>query len=208
MIDAVIDISHHNGNNLDFIAASQSVAGVIHKATQGLGWIDPMLAANRDSIYATGLMFGGYHFGDGSDAASQAQFFLDTLNPQPGDLLALDLEANPGGPSMTLDGARAFVAAIQAATGIWPLLYSGEGLKAALGGQADPVLANCPLWLAEWGPDPVLPPGWNAWGLWQYSNGAVGAPPPVPGIGYCDRDRFGGKTLADLQNFWATAAAS
>jgi lysozyme len=207
MIDAVIDVSHHNGNNLDFMAASQSVAGVIHKATQGLGSIDPMLAANRANIYATGLMFGGYHFGDGSDGASQAQFFLHTLDPQRGDLMALDFEANPAGPSMTLDGARAFVAAIYDATGTWPLLYSGEGLKEALAGQADPLLANCPLWLAEWGPDPVLPPGWDAWSLWQYSNGAVGAPSPVQGIGYCDRDRFGGTSLEDLQSFWAAAAA-
>ena len=36
MLNAVIDISHHNGKSLDFAAArADGILGVIHKASQG-----------------------------------------------------------------------------------------------------------------------------------------------------------------------------
>ena len=65
-------------------------------------------------------------------------------------------------------------------------------LKTMLGGHPDSVLAQCPLWLAQYGPSAVLPPGWSAWSLWQYTDGAQPGSQPVNGIGHCDRDRFNG----------------
>jgi lysozyme len=207
MIDVMIDVSHHNGQQLDFAAAAGAgIAAVIHKATQGIASVDPMLATNRPAIAAAGLLFGAYHFGDGSDGGEQAKFFLATVNPQPGDLLALDFESNPAGSSMTLEEARAFVSTIHDAIGKWPVLYSGHDLKDALGQQADAVLSNCPLWLAQYGPTAVLPPGWNSWSVWQYSDGTIQNPPPVAGIGHCDRDRFVGNSVADLQVFWTSVS--
>jgi lysozyme len=208
MIDAVIDVSHHNGLKLDFAAAKASgTMAVIQKATQGLGNADPTYAANRAAIGAAGLLFGAYHFGDGSDGGAQAAHFLDVAQPRPGDLLALDFESNPAGPTMTLEEARAFVTVIRGKIGKWPVLYSGHDLKTALGTQPDPVLANCPLWLAQYGPAAVLPAGWTAWTLWQYTDGASGSPTPepVPGIGHCDRDRFNGDAI-DLATFWLTVS--
>ena len=108
---------------------------------------------------------------------------------------------------MTLEEARAFVTTVYNAVGKWPVLYSGHYLKDLLSGGSDPVLANCPLWLAQYGPTAVLPPGWNAWTLWQYTDGSVGAPPPVAGIGHCDQDRFSGDDAAGLTAFWASVSA-
>ena len=46
-LNAVIDISHHNAN-LDFQQAKAAgILGVIHKATQGLTYKDPMYVTNR-----------------------------------------------------------------------------------------------------------------------------------------------------------------
>jgi lysozyme len=122
-------------------------------------------------------MFGVYHFIVGGDGAAQAAHFLS--NAQPGDLLALDFEQNPAGPSASLADAEAFVGALP----ITPLLYGGAfGL---LAGPAVPqALLNCPLWLA------------------QYADGHVVPAEPVPGIGLCDRDEFNGDA-ADLVAFWA-----
>ena len=54
-------------------------------------------------------------------AWQQAQFFLKTANPQPGDLLVLDFEQPPNGaPPMTADQARAFVQVVHSAIGVWP----------------------------------------------------------------------------------------
>jgi lysozyme len=153
MLDAVIDISHHNGLQLDFrAAAADGIQGIIHKATQGVGNSDPRFSVNRTGILAAGMMFGSYHFGDGSDGGAQAKYYLSIAKPITGELVALDLENNPAGPSMTIEEARAFVTTIHNEIGKWPVLYSGHTLKAMLGNTPDPVLVNCPLWLAQYGP--------------------------------------------------------
>jgi len=73
----------------------------------------------------------------------QAEFFLDSVSPDGQTSLVLDFEANPQGPSMTLEEARAFVTHIQAVTGLWPGLNWGHYIKELLGTNQDPVLGNC-----------------------------------------------------------------
>jgi GH25 family lysozyme M1 (1,4-beta-N-acetylmuramidase) len=206
MLDAVIDISHHNGLQLDFrAAAADGIQGIIHKATQGVGNSDPRFSVNRTGILAAGMMFGSYHFGDGSDGGAQAKYYLSIAKPITGELVALDLENNPAGPSMTIEEARAFVTTIHNEIGKWPVLYSGHTLKAMLGNTPDPVLVNCPLWLAQYGPTAVLPPGWKTWSLWQHTDGGQPGDKPVAGIGHCDRDCFDDRT-DDLSSFWASVS--
>ncbi len=210
MFDAVIDISHHNALPLDFDAAAKSgIAAVIHKATQGTGFADSKFSTNRAKALDARLLFGSYHFGTGDDATDQAEFYLRTVGPRPGELLALDFEANttPGGSDMTLEGARAFVSVIHDRIGRWPVLYAGGFLKDTLGGQPDPVLTNCPLWLAQYSKAPVVPVGWSQFMLWQWTDGTNGIDPkPVTGIGACDRERFAGAG-DELAPFWASVSA-
>jgi lysozyme len=203
-LNAVIDLSHYNPNP-DFAAARQDgIVGVIHKATQGTGGIDPTYAATRAQAQAAGLMWGAYHFATGENPEAQAQHFLAVAGAGPGTLLALDFEHNPTGPSMSLDQARAFVTIVQQATGRYPGLYGGSYLKELLGG-ADPVLAQCWFWLAEYGPTPHVPANWPTWTLWQYTDGAFGPEPhEVAGIGRCDRDMFNG-SLDQLRKLWGVA---
>jgi lysozyme len=213
-INAVIDLSHHNGK-VDLNAASQAgILGVIHKATQGWQYQDPMYATNQALAAAAGLMWGAYHFGVGADGVAQAEFFLNTVDPNAATLLVLDFEANAQGPSMTLEEARAFVTHVNQVTGKWPGLYGGHYLKELLGTNSDPVLTQCWLWLSQFGPTPVIPPAWPDWRMWQYTDGAMGPlPHDVPGIGRCDRDQFNG-TADELTAFWigtpiaATASGS
>ena len=199
----VIDISHHNGKSLDFgLARADGVRGVIHKATQGIGARDPMYRANRRKAREAGLLWGAYHFATGSDPVRQADDFLDAVGDCANVLMALDLEPNPGGSSMNLDGARAFVTRIHARTGRWPGLYSGVAIKQLLGRRKDPILTRCWLWLAQYGPKAVVPPNWPTWTLWQYTDGAAGGQPrSVHGIGPCDRSRFNGQE-ANLLKLW------
>jgi lysozyme len=118
-IDAVVDISHHNGPNLDFQKAKAAgILGVIHKATQGHSSIDPMYAANKKKALKAGLLWGAYHFATGADGVDQATAFLNALgNDVRSTLLVLDFEPNPSGSSMTLEAARAFVTHVQNVTG-------------------------------------------------------------------------------------------
>src|ERR1017187_3510474 len=136
----IIDLSHHNGHVDLQKAKAAGIAGVIQKAAQGTSFTDPTFAVNRQKAADAGLLFGAYHFGVGADGVEQADFFLKVVQPGPGDLLVLDFEANAQGPSMTLGEARAFVTHVQAVTGQWPGLYSGNYLKELLGTGNDPVL--------------------------------------------------------------------
>jgi lysozyme len=182
---------------------SAGILAVIHKATQGWKYLDPKYQANRANALSAGLLWGAYHFGTGADGVAQADFFLSTVNDS-NALVVLDFEANPSDSSMDLIEARAFVTHVQQTTGRWPGLYGGQYLKELLGKTPDPVLSNCWLWLAQYGPTAVLPPGWSTWTMWQYTDGAVGIDPlDIPGFGHCDRDIFNG-TVDELQNsFWA-----
>ncbi len=204
-LNAVIDISHHNGANLNFQQAKDAgILAVFHKATQGLHYVDNMYATNEPAARAAGLLWGAYHFGEGADGAAQAEHFLDTVKPTADKpvLLVLDFENNPSGATMTLDQAKAFIQTMQQKTGRYPGLYGGSLIKQLLGSQKDDMLGKCWFWLAEYGPKAVVPPTWPTWTLWQYTDGQVGPEhQAVPGIGQCDRELFNGDAKA-LQALW------
>jgi GH25 family lysozyme M1 (1,4-beta-N-acetylmuramidase) len=203
MLNAVVDLSHYNGDVDLEVAKQDGILAVIHKATQGFVFADPLYAVNRAKARAAGLFWGAYHFGTGGDGVAQAEHFLQTAKGEARDLLVLDLEYDTQGPSMTLEEARAFVRHLHFATGRWPGLHAGYYLKELIGAQADPVLGQCWFWLAQYGPTAVVPPAWQTWTLWQYTDGAVGPEPhQVQGIGRCDRDRFHGDAGA-LRTFWS-----
>jgi lysozyme len=201
-LNVVVDLSHYNGDPDLAAAKAAGTLGVIHKATQGTSFVDPMYHTNRGKAQQAELLWGAYHFGTGGDGVEQADFFLNTVQPGAQDLLVLDFEANPQGPSMTLEEARAFVTHIRQALGHYPGLYAGAYLKELLGTNTDPILAQCWFWLAQYGPTAVVPPNWPVWTMWQYTDGGAGLPPyEVPGIGRCDRNHFNGD-LDALKKLW------
>jgi len=193
---AIIDLSHYNPNPDFALARSAGIMAVIHKATEGTSFVDPAYSSRHVSATGAGLLWGAYHFGTCADGTEQARFFLEKTEPDASVLVALDCETNPSGPSMTLPQARDFVTYIQSVTGRWPGLYGGDYLKQLLDGAKDPVLAQCWLWLAQYGSSAVVPPNWNDLTLWQYTDAAE-----VPGIGRCDCSRFRGSEQ-ELIAFW------
>lgn len=201
--NVVIDLSHHNNAvNLEQ-AQDAGILAVIHKASQGSTFRDAQYAARRQQAKALGLLWGAYHFANGNDGVSQAEFFLQSANPDSDTLLVLDFECNNGGSTMSLQEARDFVTHIQSQTGRWPGLYGGSYLKEQLGTGTDSVLGNCWLWLAQYGPTAVIPPNWPSWRLWQWTDGhIVTDPAPVPGVGPCDRDYYAGDP-AQLSERWS-----
>lgn len=211
-INVVIDISHHNGDNLDFKKAKQNgIVGIIHKATQGFTIKDKKYETNRQKAQDAGLLWGAYHFGVGGDGWDQADHFLNIANPDSGTLLVLDYEPNPTGMTMTLDQAREFVSHIGAIVSRFPGLYSGHLIKEQLGSirTPDPVLSQCFLWIAQYSQSPTptnIPPTWSTWTFWQYTDGNAGSQPhSVPGIGDCDRDKFNG-SLKNLKKLWGVTS--
>jgi len=202
LLNAIVDLSHHNGNvNLNK-ANEDGIIAVLQKATQGQAGIDPTYKTNRTKATNAGLLWGAYHFATGSDRLKQAEHFLDIVGDDQKTLLVLDFEPNPTGPSMSLEEARSFVTHVNERSGRFPGLYSGHYIKQLLGSSKDPVLAKCWFWLAQYGPTPVVPINWDTWTMWQYTDGAIGPEPhKVGGIGRCDRDKFNGSE-AQLRTLW------
>ena len=201
-LNVVVDISHHNGN-VNFVKAKDAgIIGVIQKASQGQGNVDPTYKTNKTKATNAGLLWGAYHFATGSDGVKQADNFLNVVGDDPKTLMVLDFETNPTGPSMSLEEARAFITHVTQQTGRVPGFYSGHYIKQLLGTHSDPVLAQCWFWLAQYGNTAVVPPNWPTWTMWQYTDGVIGPEPhTVNGIGRCDRDKFNGSE-AQLRKLW------
>jgi lysozyme len=210
MINAVIDLSHHNTISNTTKLLQSGVLAVIHKATQGSAYKDPTYAGNKKKLLSAGALFGSYHFGTAGDASGQAEFFLSVAGGD--NLLVLDFEPNPQGHDMSLLEAEQFVHHIHAKTGRYPGLYSGHTLKEALAHAGitkaeQTELSKCWLWIAQYGPAPLIPKVWSKWTLWQYTDGAAGLEPhKADGVGRCDRDQFNG-TESELRQFWLANSA-
>src|SRR4051812_44856318 len=94
MTDPVVDLSHNNSIPAPLQAfqkaAASGIDAILHKATQGTGFVDPTFAARRIAAAGAGLDFGAYHFCDGSDPFAQAEHFLASIGNPAGLVLALD----------------------------------------------------------------------------------------------------------------------
>lgn len=208
MLNNVIDLSHHNTVTSFQEAKLNGIVGVIHKATQGRTVVDAKYHARRSRALANGLLWGAYHFGVKGHVADQVEHFLDTVNPINTDLLVLDFEPNHETDTMTLAEAEEFVTLVNQRIGRFPGLYSGQAfLRQKLGNNTTTVLKNCFLWIARYSSQlPIVPPAWNTFTLWQYTDGNAGPQPhQINGIGRCDRNKFNGD-LAGLRRLWGASS--
>lgn len=202
--NVVIDLSHHNTVASFHDVLADGVLGVIHKATQNVGSVDPTYDGRRARAESVNLLWGAYHFGGRGDPVAQADHFLGVVNPKGGELLVLDWEPDAVNGTMTRSQAEGFVARIKQVTGRVPVLYSGQAfLLSQMGSVKSSILGSCPLWVARYGPaEPKIPALWKSYAMWQYTDGANGLQPhQVQGVGSCDRDKYN-DACGDLTTFW------
>jgi lysozyme len=194
----VIDISHYNPVKSFATVKAAGIVGVICKATQGTGMVDVTYADKIAAAKAAGLLVGAYHFNSGENVTEQINHFLDTVKPDNNTLLALDFEDYPQS-NMTLDQCEEFLVSVHKLVGKPPKLYSGNRVKNLLGTKNDSNLGLYPLWIAEYGPRPVLQASWSNYFLWQYSQTGK-----VPGVsGNIDLNSFNG-TDEQLAKEWVS----
>jgi len=200
----VVDLSHHNANP-DFVKAKAAgLVGVIHKATQGSGFVDSQYAKRKKAALQAGLLWGAYHFCTGADVDAQVRNFITTTKPDGSFLLAMDFERNEADPSssVSLVQGKAFLAAVEKKTGQRPTIYTGSYMYDLLQKKPDPTLAKYRVWWARYAATPQLHPTWSNYWLWQYTDGHSGPQPrSVDGIGFCDCDHYD-DTAAMLTASW------
>jgi len=202
----VIDLSHHNDSVSFPRVRAAGVIGVIHKATQGTGFVDSQYARRKPLALAAGLLWGAYHFGTGDDVDAQVAHFLHTTTPDGTFALVLDFEKNEASPanSMSLAQANDFLTKVEAQSGQRPAIYTGSYLTDVAGHQPQPSLATYRLWWAQYANAPHLHPTWQNYWLWQYTDGRNGPPQhSVDGAGQCDCNTFNGDEAALRANWLA-----
>lgn len=189
-----IDVSHHQGK----IDWTKVKAGPSHfvfmKATEGTGFVSKAFATNWQA--AAGLLRGAYHFFRPSvDGDAQAKHFLNTYDPQKGDLLpVLDVEDFDGSSKSKFAGEmRVWLDTVAAETGgKAPFIYTSASFWKKIG---DPQgFQGHPLWVAHYtqAAGPNLPKGWSDYTVWQYSESG-----DVDGVKTpCDVNLFNGPPAA------------
>ena len=193
-----IDVSHHNAEIAWPDLAKTNVNYVIHKATQGVEWLDPLFVYNFGKLKEEkALVRGAYHyFSSADDGLEQAEGFIRNVTLEPGDLPPIvDVEdlRDPHGENVH-DELRIFLDRLKEHYGVAPVIYTSHNLWEKI--SPAPFVQN-PLWVAHYGvPNPELPDGWTTWNMWQFTDGVSvdGSPQPV------DASIFNG-TRADFETF-------
>src|SRR5215831_10419038 len=125
----VVDLSHHN-DVADFgKVKAAGYAGIIHKATEAISFVDNMYAIRRGDATDAGLLWGAYHFLRPVSIAAQVDFFLKIASPDNTTLLALDHED----ARVPLIDAKEFLLRVEHAVGRKAVFYSGFLIKEQLG---------------------------------------------------------------------------
>ena len=98
--------------------------GLIAKATEGCGYVDPMCDTHYQNAKNNGKLLGVYHFARpdlGNTGEAEADWFVNNIQGYINHaILVLDYEVAP----YSDDWAYAFMKRVHERTGVWPLLYA------------------------------------------------------------------------------------
>jgi lysozyme len=210
MILYIADMNHANPVNFGRMAKA-GVVGVIHKATQGVGFTDEAYQVRRAMAVGAGLLWGAYDFNMSDNIPEDVKKFVSVAQPDAHTIMALDYERNPKS-EMTFSQALDFMEELDQQLGRVGWLYGGDKIKRdiiqATQAQRD-FLAQHPFWGCEYGPrwknwdDNGQPLPWPAPTFWQYTGDGVGpGPHTFDGLEQgADLSSFNG-TLDQLKQGW------
>lgn len=213
-----IDISNYNGV-INWKLAEPAIDLCIARA-----WIWGGPDAQFDTNWAAlrsmpNILRGAYyfHYFD-KDPVREAKSFLDKVQPQKDEIVALDLEeqdtaqVKAGKANGKLwEPVKAWLDVVELETGHKPFIYTSPGWwnywmckSVLLIKTAPPWTKDYPLWVAHYttATKPQVPIGWNEWLIWQF--GAE----KVPGCGVqagsnpvTDSNRLS-LSIAELRQKW------
>ena len=107
----------------DSIVTDSHAQGVIIKATQGTGYVNPKCNHQWDLASQSGKLRGLYHYAGGGDPVAEAQYFLNNIRNYIGKaVLAVDWEKNQNSAWGNTNWVRKFVDEVHRQTNIWPLI--------------------------------------------------------------------------------------
>ena len=169
----VIDPYYANTIDWDTLKTEPRVVAIIHKATIGTKKLDPGYRTRKEEARKRGYLWGSYHWGVAGQPEKQADFYIDTVKPEPDELIALDLEDAQSKTLMNVDEAILFVERVKARTGRYPVLYTNHSSAKLIAARyKNSVFSKTPLWYARFKSKVTdFPRGvWPTYTLWQFSS--------------------------------------
>jgi lysozyme len=194
-----LDISHHQGEiNWEKIAKYRSadvpLQFVFIKATEGTDLVDESFHRNFSLAHKYGFIRGAYHYYNPQvDPIQQANFFIQTVKLQKGDLPpVLDVERNGHiSRSIFQHDVKLWLKRIQSHYGVKPILYTSYKFK--IDYLDDDFFNLYPYWIAHYYVNALEYKG--KWTFWQHTD--IGY---IPGaLKDVDLNVFNG-SLEELEN--------
>jgi GH25 family lysozyme M1 (1,4-beta-N-acetylmuramidase)/plastocyanin len=192
---------HPQGFTINWKAAHTSGGAqfAFVKATEGTGYRNQYFASDFTALAGLKMARGAYHFaqpGTGT-AVAQARYFVSVAGKlgARGDLPpVLDLEATGGlNPTKLIAWTKSYLAEVKRLTGRTPMIYTYPAFWQSSMANTT-AFTGYPLWIATWGPKPILVGGWKRYTFWQYTDKAK-----LPGLpGTVDMNVFNG-TVSQLR---------
>lgn len=174
---SIYTVDVYSGSS-DSIIRDSHAQGVIVKATQGTGYVNPLCNHQWDLAGSLDKLRGLYHYAGGGNPENEAQYFINNIRNYVGKgILILDWESYQNASWGSTTWARRFVEKVHALTGVWPLIYVQESALWQVANCA----SVCGVWVAKY-----ASMNWNSWTLpnmsvahgsfaaltgWQYTGG-------------------------------------
>lgn len=204
---AIYTVDVYSGSD-DSIIRDPHAQGVIVKATQGTGYVNPRCNHQWDLAGSLGKLRALYHYAGGGNPETEADYFINNIKNYVGmGPLILDWESYQNSAWGDVNWARRFVNRVHELTKVWPLIYVQESALWQVANCAN----TCGAWVAKY-----ASMNWNSWTLpnmnvssgafkfltgWQYTGGDMDR-----SIFYLDE--AGWKKLANPENKTVTESKS
>lgn len=173
-----IDVSQWQGD-INWAAVQSPIALIKMSGGDAGTYYDSKASYNYQSAKAAGKAIGMYHFAGGTDATSEADFFIRACSPlEKDDVLILDWEVRHADP---VGWCQSFIQRVIDKTGVRPIIYMNTSTENSY--DWSPVInQNIGLWVADYrfGPEANVPiKYWKQYIMHQYTSS--GTEPGVAG---------------------------
>lgn len=153
----------------DSIIRDPHAQGVIVKATQGTGYVNPKCNHQWDLAGELGKKRGLYHYAGGGNPMAEAQYFINNIKNYVGQgMLVIDWEGYQNLAWGNTNWVRQFVDEVHRLTGVWCVIYVQESAL----NQVANCAKDCAVWVAKY-----VSMNWNSWTVpnMSVSSGAFGS---------------------------------
>lgn len=153
-------------SNWQAVGAADGFDGVIIKATEGTGYVDPKCDAHYQRAKEQGKLLGVYHYARndlGTTPEDEAQFFVDNVRGYIKEaILALDWESVA---KWDVNWAKRWLDKVYQLTGVKPLIYMSSSVTFAYD-WSSVVSGDYGLWVANYGNNDGSDHGCSDVGYW------------------------------------------